>query len=303
MSGQLSEIQVFVKVVETGSFSAAAQALRLSPSAVSKIVARIELRLGLPLAVRSTRKFRLTAEGEDYVARGRQILSEIESLESGVRESAGQIAGTLRVSCNVPFGLHRVAPLIPAFLAAYPGIALDFALSDTTADLIRDGVDVAIRTGVMADSTIRARRLLSSSRHVVASPDYLARHGTPETPHDLARHNCLTLCFSRSYGKWPFRITQDGIPIHLDVAVRGNLSLDNGEGLRDFARRGVGLARLSEFHIGPDLRDGSLVPVLGSFNPGDTEPVWIIYPDQSRVAARIRAFVDFMAERIGGPIL
>lgn len=299
MSGQLSEIEVFVKVVETGSFSAAAAALRLSPSAVSKIVARIEQRLGLPLAVRSTRKFRLTAEGEDFVARGRQILSDIESMETGVRESAGQIAGSLKVSCNVPFGLHRIVPILPAFLEAYPDIGLEFSLTDTTADLIRDGVDVAIRTGVMADSTIRARRLHSSARHVVASPDYLARHEPLQAPQDLHRHNCLTLDFSRTYGKWPFRIVQDGIPIHLEVAVRGNLSVDNGEGLREFARRGVGLARLSEFHIGADLRNGSLVAVLEEFNPGDREPVWIIYPDQSRVAARIRAFVDFVAARVG----
>jgi len=299
MVGSLSEIEVFVKVVETGSFSAAATALRLSPSAVSKIIARIEQRLGLPLAVRSTRKFRLTAEGEDFVARGRQILSDIERLESGVRESAGQIAGPLKVSCNVPFGLHRIVPIIPAFLEAYPDIGLEFSLSDATADLIREGVDVAIRTGVMADSTIRARRLHSSARHVVASPDYLARRGQPNTPHDLLEHNCLTLAFSRTYGKWPFRILQDGIPIHLEVAVRGNLFVDNGEELREFARRGVGFARLSEFHIGNDLKDGSLVAVLEEFNPGDKEPVSIIYPDQSRVAARIRAFVDFVAVRVG----
>ncbi len=298
MAGRLSEIEVFVKVVETGSFSAAAQALRLSPSAVSKIVARIEARLGLPLAIRSTRKLRLTPEGEDYVARGRQVLEGIEKLETGVRESAGRIAGRLRVSCNVPFGMHRVAPLIPEFLAAYPGVEVDFLLSDTTADLIRDGIDVAVRTGIMADSTIRARRLLSSARHVVASPDYLKRMGRPDVPQDLARHNCLTLAFHPGYARWPFRLDQNGTPIRLDVAVRGNLSLDNGESLRDFARRGAGIARLSEFHVGSDMRDGTLVPILQDFNPGDTEPVWVIYADQSPVAARVRAMVDFLADRL-----
>jgi DNA-binding transcriptional LysR family regulator len=298
MSGRLSEIEVFVKVVETGSFSAAAQALRLSPSAVSKIVARIEARLGLPLAVRTTRKLRLTAEGEDYFARGRQIMADIDRLETGVKESAGQIGGLLRVSCNIPFGLHRVQPLIPAFLAAHPQISLDFTLSDSTADLIRDGIDVAIRTGVMGDSTIRARRLIASPRHVVASPGYLARHGAPMMPLDLAAHNCLTLHFNRNYGKWPFRTMQDGIPTQLDVAVRGNLSLDNGESLRRFALEGVGLARLSEFHIGGDLRAGRLQPVLEEFNPGDREPVSVIYADQSHLSARIRAFVDFLADRL-----
>lgn len=298
MAGRMSEIEVFVKVVEAGSFSAAAEALRLSPSAVSKIVARIESRLGLPLAIRSTRQLRLTAEGEDYFSRGKQILKDIDSLETGVKESAGQIGGTLRVSCNVPFGIHIVTPLLPAFLAAYPEISLEFSLSDNTADLIRDGIDVAIRTGILADSTIRARRLVASPRHVVASPAYLAQHGTPVEPRDLLEHNCLTLGFNRNYGKWPFRILQDGIPTQLELAVKGNLSLDNGENLRRFALDGVGFARLSEFHIGPDIRSGRLVCVLQDFNPGDREPVSVIYADQSHVAARIRAFVDFLAARV-----
>ncbi len=298
MAGKISEIEVFVKVVETGSFTAAADALHLSPSAVSKIIARIETRLGLPLAVRSTRKLRLTTEGEDYFARGKQILKDIASLERGVKESAGQVGGVLRVSCNVPFGLHCVTPLVPGFLEAYPEISLEFSLSDSTADLIGDGIDVAIRTGVLTDSTIRARRVVASPRRVVASPTYLGKHGVPTEPRDLLKHNCLTLGFSRSYGKWPFRIEQDGIPTQLDLAVTGNLSLDNGESLRRFALDGVGLARLSEFHIGQDLKAGRLVSVLDTFNPGDREPVSIIYADQSPLAPRIRAFIDYLARHI-----
>jgi len=298
MSGRISEIEVFVKVVETGSFTAAADALRLSPSAISKIIARIEARLGLPLAIRSTRKLRLTVEGEDYFARGKQILQDISSLERGVRESAGQIGGTLRVSCNVPFGIHRIAPLVAGFLETYPDIVLEFSLSDTTADLIREGVDVAIRTGVLTDSTIRFRRLATSPRHVVASPDYLERHGVPVEPRDLLEHNCLTLGFSRSYGKWPFRVDQDGVVTQLDLAVKGNLSLDNGESLRQFALDGIGLARLSEFHIGHDLKTGRLISVLDTFNPGDREPVSIIYAEQSPLAPRIRVFVDYLVQHI-----
>lgn len=298
MSGKLSEIDVFVKVVETGSFSAAAQALRLTPSAVSKIVARIEARLGLPLAIRSTRKLRLTSEGEDYFARGKQILADIARLETGVRESAGQIGGLLRVSCNVPFGLHKVTPLLPKFLEAYPEIDLDFSLSDNAADLIRDGIDLAIRSGVLSDSTIRSRRLIASPRYVVASPAYLAKHGRPVLPQDLLDHNCLALGFNRAYGKWPFRTIQSGIATQLEVAIKGNLSLDNGEGLRRFALDGVGLARLSEFHIGQDLRDGRLVPVLEDYNPGDREPVSVIYAEQSHVAARIRVFADFLVSHL-----
>ena len=298
MAGRMSEIEVFVKVVETGSFSAAADALNLSPSAVSKIVARVEARLGLPLAIRSTRRLRLTAEGEDYFARGRQILKDIESLEMGVKESAGQIGGALRVSCNVPFGMHVVAPLLPGFLAAFPEIRLEFSLSDSTADLIRESIDVAIRTGVLADSTIRARKLVSSPRHIVAAPAYLARHSTPNEPRDLLNHNCLTLGFNKNYGKWPFRISQDGVVTQLDLAVKGNLALDDGESLRRFAIDGVGLARLSDFHIGPDLQAGRLVCVLEDYNPGDREPVSIIYADQSHLAARIRAFVNYLAARI-----
>jgi DNA-binding transcriptional LysR family regulator len=298
MSGRISEIEVFIKVAETGSFSAAAAMLHLSPSAVSKIVARIEDRLGLPLAIRSTRKLRLTAEGEDYYARGKQILKEVEALERGVRESAGMVGGTLRVSCNVPFGIHKISPLLPDFLAAYPGISLEFSLSDRPADLIRDGIDVAIRTGVMADSTIRARVLVASPRYIVASPGYLEARGIPAMPRDLLDHNCLTLGFNRNYAKWPFRIVQDGVASQLELAVRGNLSLDNGEALRRSALDGIGLARLSEFHVGADIRSGRLDVVLDQFNPGDREPVSIIYSDQSHLSARIRAFVDFVAARV-----
>ena len=298
MSGRVSEIEVFIRVVETGSFSAAATTLHLSPSAVSKIVARIEDRLGLPLAIRSTRKLRLTAEGEDYYDRGKQILREVEALERGVRESAGNIGGTLRVSCNVPFGIHKVSPLLPAFLKAYPGISLEFSLSDLPADLIRDGIDVAIRTGVLADSTIRARVLVASPRFIVASPVYLAAHGTPSLPRDLLDHNCLTLGFNRNYAKWPFRIVQDGVASQLHLAVRGNLSLDNGEGLRRSAIDGIGIARLSEFHVGTDIQSERLVPILEDYNPSDREPVSIIYSDQSHLSARIRAFVDFIAGRV-----
>jgi DNA-binding transcriptional LysR family regulator len=298
MSGRISEIEVFIKVAETGSFSAAAEMLHLSPSAVSKIVARVEDRLGLPLAIRSTRKLRLTAEGEDYYDRGKQILKQVEDLERGVRESAGQVGGTLKVSCNVPFGIHKVTPLLPAFLSAYPSISLEFSLSDLPADLIRDGIDVAIRSGIMADSTIRARVLVASPRFVVASPSYLDKYGMPSTPRDLLDHNCLTLGFNWNYSKWPFRILHDGVVSQLELAVRGNLSLDNGEGLRRSALDGIGIARLSEFHIGKDIREGRLVAVLEGFNPGDREPVSIIYSDQSHLSARIRAFVDFIAARV-----
>ncbi|MFB2551882.1 LysR family transcriptional regulator [Ensifer soli] len=298
MSSRFSDIEVFVRVVETGSFALAAAQLHLSPSAVSKTIARIEERLGLPLAIRSTRKLRLTAEGEDFYARGKAIVSEVQMLERTVRERAGQVAGTLRVSCNIPFGLHRISPLVPEFLAAYPGIQLDLQLSDAPADLIRDGIDIAIRTGVLADSTIRARRLDASARHVVAAPAYLARHGMPAQPADLLAHNCLTLGFNRNYGKWPFRIAQEGVMTELDLAVRGNLMVDNGESLRRFALAGVGVARLSEFHIGADIAQGRLVPLLEGFNPGDREPVSLIYSDQAHLSARIRAFVDFIAARL-----
>ena len=295
MDNRAGEMLVFVTVVERGGFSAAARALGLTSSAVSKAISRLEQRLGVPLAIRSTRSLRLTAEGQAFLERALQLLEEMDLLESEIRQASSQVNGTLRVSTNIPFAIHVMNPILADFLAEHPGIRIDLSYSDDTVDLIFDRTDVAIRSGELADSSMIARRLISSTRHVVASPGYLERHGRPANPAQLRNHNCLGLSGRRWYGNWPFKMPGGTLE---RIEVRGNLLVNQGEGLREFALRGVGIARLSAFHIREDLEAGRLVKILEEFNAGDEEPISVVYPAQGNVPMRTRALLDFLGSRL-----
>lgn len=297
MDNRAGEMEVFVQAAELRSFSAAGRKLGLSPSAVSKLVTRIENRLGTRLLVRSTRLLQPTPEGEVYLARARRILEEIAETERVVAGGAAP-RGRLRASCSVGFGVRYVVPLVPDFLARYPGVELDLSLTDGVIDLIEERADVAIRSGPLRDSALKARKILDSRRVVVAAPSYLARHGTPTTPDDLEGHNCLLFNFRRSIEGWPFR---DRVGGREQVkAVVGTLRANNGPTLRRLCLEGVGLARLGQFHVQPDIDAGALVPVLEDFNPEDIELIHAVFAGHEHLAARIRAFVDFLAERIEG---
>lgn len=293
MLNRSGEMEVFARVVEAGSLTLAANALHLSPSAVSKLLARLEARLGVSLIRRSARGLALTVEGERYYDRARTILNDIEEAED-LAAHRGAPGGVLRVNCNIPFAQHVLLPILPEFLQLHPTITVDLSQSDRTVDLIQAQADVAIRTGHLADTALRARRLLSSPRHVVASPAYLERHGRPEVPSQLARHNCLGFNLRRNLDIWPFRDPSGAAVDHL---AEGTLRLDNGEAVRQMALAGVGIARLSAFHVGPDLKRGWLVAILEEFNPGDQEPVQALFVDRAHLPDRIRAFIDFVAAR------
>ena len=295
MFGRLSEMEVFVHVVNEGSFTGAGKHLGLSPSAVSKIMSRLEKRLGVPLAVRSTRRLRLTAEGETFFLRARDILEQVRRAEGELFEGTGRVSGVLRVSSNVPFAVHKVSPLVPEFLEMYPDIKLELDFQDEPIDLIFDRTDLALRSGDLADSSMVARRLMTSSRHIVAAPQYIERHGVPETPEELLQHNCLGLSGRKRFSRWPFRMSARRTR---EIEVSGNLYFNNGESLRSFALAGVGLARVSAFHIHRDVEEGRLVPILERFNPGDLEPMSAIYSAQSHVPLRIRALIDFLTKRL-----
>ncbi|WP_029009258.1 LysR family transcriptional regulator [Azospirillum halopraeferens] len=297
MDNRAGEMEVFVRAVELGSFSAAARALRLTPSAVSRLIARIEDRLGVRLVLRSTRSLQLTPEGESYFDRASRIVAEIEEAERAVSSGAGEPRGPLRVNANIPFGTHCVIPLIPDFLLRHPGVVLDLTLTDFMVDLVGERTDVAIRTGAMRDSSLKARKLIESRRLVVGAPAYFARHGVPAVPDDLARHNCLNFNFRRRLDEWPFR---DGGGVRT-IAVTGNMKANNGETMRQLALAGLGIARLSEWHVGPDVAAGRLACVLDAFNPGDREPVHAVYIGHEHLAGRIRAFLDFLATSLSRP--
>jgi DNA-binding transcriptional LysR family regulator len=297
MDNRIGEMDVFVQVAELQSFSAAGRKLRLSPSAVSKLVTRLEERLATRLLVRTTRALQLTPEGEIYLERSRRILSDIEETERAVAAGGAAVPrGRLRVSTSVAFGVRYIVPLVPDFLNRYPEVDLDLALNDGIIDIVGERADIAIRSGALRDSSLKARKLLESRRIIVASPDYLKREGIPETPDDLERHNCLTFSFRAAAAEWPFRDPQSS-----DRFVRpifGNFETNNGPTARTLCLAGLGLARVGQFHVQPDIDAGTLLPVLEAYNPEDIELIHAVYPGHEHLAARIRAFIDFLVSNI-----
>ncbi|MDL2406982.1 LysR substrate-binding domain-containing protein [Rhizobium calliandrae] len=298
MDNRTGEMEVFVSAAELQSFSAAGRRLRLSPSAVSKLVTRIEDRLGTRLLVRSTRSMTLTPEGEVYLARARQILADIAETEQIVAGGGKLVPrGLLRVNASVGFGERYLLPLVPLFLEAYPEVQLDISLSDGVIGLIEERTDIAIRSGAMDDSSLKARKLLESRRVIVASPDYLKTHGMPETPIDLANHNCLTFNFRRSLNEWPFQ--DPGSTEIYRLPISGNSSVNSGMIMRRLCLAGCGLCRVGQFHVQPDIEAGLLIPVLEEYNPEDIELIHAVFAGHEHLAARIRAFIDFLAGYVG----
>jgi DNA-binding transcriptional LysR family regulator len=289
------DMEVFVRIVELGGFSAAARSLRMTPSAVSKLVARLEARLGVRLIQRSTRKVQLTPEGTVFFERSVRILEELDAAE---REAAAAASprGRLRVNANVPFGLHCLLPIVPDFLAQHPHVTLDVALTDAVVDLLEVRADVAIRTGPLRESRLYARKLGESRMIVVASPAYLEKHGVPRTPEDLATHNRIGFCFARTSKGWPFKDRSGAVST---VAPSGNALVSDGEAMRTLVLAGLGLGRLARFHVGPDIEAGRLVPVLEKYSPRDTEPVHALFVGQSgKLAARVRVFLDYLVANV-----
>lgn len=287
------EIEVFVRVVEAGSFSAAARALRMTPSAVSKLIARLEARLGARLVSRSTRKLQLTPEGSAFYDSGLRILADMAAAE---REAAAGAAprGRLRVNTYVPFGVHRLIPLLPGFLERYPEISVDLVLTDSVIDLMAERADVAIRAGPLGESRLVARKLGQSPVVVVAAPSYLETHGIPLTPADLDSHNRMGFGFVRHIDGWPFRDAEGRAVM---IPITGNTLVSDGEAMRLMTLAGAGISRLARWHVAADIAAGRLVALLEDFNPGDEEATHAVYVGQGRhLPARVRAFLDILAE-------
>ena len=286
-------LALFASVVEHGSFSAAGRVLDLSPSAVARAIDRIEARLGVRLLLRSTRALSLTVEGQSYLQAARRILTDLDDAEQQIADQ-GAPRGRLRVSAALSHGRLCVVPLLGAFAALYPHILVDIALTDTLVDVAAGQADVAVRFGPLADSTLMARKLGTTRRVIVASPDYLARHGTPLVPEDLHRHNCLNFNFRRAEPVWPFR--RNGQDFAL--SVRGNIEANNGETMGQLAAIGIGVARVGAFSVAEEIANGRLVPLLADFDPGDVEVIHAVFVGGVSVPARVRVFVDFLAAHL-----
>ncbi|WP_434771457.1 LysR family transcriptional regulator [Pseudomonas entomophila] len=289
LGGRSGEMVVFDRVVQEGSLSAAARALHVTPSAISRSIARTEQRLGTRLLLRTTRAIALTAEGEAYLRAARRILADLAEVEEAIADQ-GVPQGRLRVSAALGHGRKTIVPLVAAFSARYPNIVVDLALGDEVVDILAGQADVAIRFGQLADSPLTARYLGVTGQVVVASPQYLARHGTPHTPEDLLQHNCLRFNFRRAEPDWPF--VRDGQTFSLKIS--GNIQCNSGEALAQLAREGAGIARIGAFSVADDLRSGVLVPLLEVWNPGDQEPIHAVFVGGAAMPARVRVFVDFL---------
>jgi DNA-binding transcriptional LysR family regulator len=288
------EMAVFSAVAASGSFSAAGRDLDLTPSAVSRTIDRIEARLGVRLMLRTTRTLTLTPEGQAYLGAARRILSDLDDAEQAIADQ-GAPRGRLRVSASLSHGRLCVVPLLGAFVARYPHILVDINLSDVVVDVAAGQADVAVRFGPLADSGLTARKIGVTRRMVVASPDYLARRGTPRVPEDLHDHNCLNFNFRRAEPVWPF--VRDGQEFAL--SVKGNVEANNGETLGQLAIDGVGVTRVGAFSVVEDVSAGRLVPLLEDFNPGDEEKIHAVFVGGANTPARVRVFVDFLAEQLG----
>ncbi len=294
MDNRAGEMQVFLRVVDSGSFSNAARALMMTPSTVSKLLARIEARLGVRLIERSTRRLSLTAEGQIYYERSQAMLADLDDLDRQLTKGAASPGGTIRITASVGFGTLAVEPLLPDFWRLYPDIVVDLSLSDDIVDLYLDRTDIAFRIGNLPDSTLTAHTLGTARRVIVAAPAYLARRGTPVGFGDLADHDCLGFNFRRTIPSWP--IADGGRSV--ERAVRGSLIANNGETVRRMAIAGVGLARLADFHVRADLAEGRLVEVLPGPSAGDSESVHAVSVGLRELPRRVRVFLDFAVPRL-----
>lgn len=286
------EMEVFVRVVELGGFSPAARAAGMTPSAVSKLIARLEARLGARLLNRSTRQVQLTPEGCAFYERATRIIADLEDAEraAGVGE---QPVGRVRINTSASYANHILAPVLPEFLALHPAVALDIVQTDAVVDLLSDRTDVAIRAGPLKSSSLIARKIGETAMKIVAAPSYIDRWGEPRSIVDLERHNRLGFGYGRAVDGWPLRENGETVV----VAATGRVQASNGEGLRHLALSGVGLARLAAFTVREDIAAGRLVPVLAHLDTGDKEAFYAVYAGQGGpLPSRVRALLDFLAE-------
>lgn len=290
-------IAAFAKVVESGSFARAADRLGISVSAVSRQVAELEAHLGARLLNRTTRRLSLTESGQAFYERCVQLLADLEEAEVTVSAASIVPRGTLRLTCSATFGARHLVPAIAEFAARHPQIRFDVELSERTVDIVEEGLDLAIRIGEIGSQQLVARRLGVTRLVCCASPDYLARHGEPRTPEDLALHACLTYEHSPTRGAWSFR---DPSGHERNVAVNASVHANNGSFLVALAVAGAGIAREPDFIVGPDVRAGRLKPILTAYTALPLD-ICAVYPSRRHLSAKVRAFADFLVARFATP--
>jgi DNA-binding transcriptional LysR family regulator len=291
----LADIAVFVRVVERGSFTLAAEDLELSRAVVSKYLSRLEERLATRLLNRTTRRLSLTEAGAALFEASRGAIERIEEAQAAVARFQKAPRGRLRVSAPMSFGILHLGHVVADFAHAHPAITLDLRLDDRYVNLVEEGFDLAIRIGTLTDSSLVARRLASTRTVACASPAYLAEHGTPEAPEDLAAHECLVYSYSTTANVWRFTAA-DGREI--PVALTGTFRINNGIVLAEAAAADRGVVVSPTFYVGPMIREGRLRRILGTYEL-PTLGIHAVYPQTPHVPPKVRAFVDFLVQRFG----
>ena len=289
-----SDLRVFVRVLDRGNFSLAANDLGITPSAVSKLVSRLEDRLGVRLLERSTRRLALTPEGETFLSRARRIVADIEEAEAEVARVRGAPRGKLRINSGTAFGLHQLAPALAEFLARYPEIDIELSITDRLVDLIEEQSDIAVRSGHIPAGPFIQRKLADLQRVICAAPAYLAQRGTPKVAADLKGHDCIVVA-GPGLNRWPFK-TRGGIDV---VEVRPRVTTDDAEAALRLAIEGAGIVRLSDVIVGPPLRDGKLVALLSDVHHVEPFPLSAIYPAGRHRLPRVAVFLEYLQERFG----
>ncbi|MBG8562550.1 LysR family transcriptional regulator [Pseudomonas qingdaonensis] len=293
MKARSDELQMFVSVIECGSISAAAEQGGQTPSAISRSLSRLEAKLGTTLINRTTRRMDLTEEGRFFFERAKAILQQMDELEERLSLHRQTPSGRLRINAAAPFMLHAIVPWVGEFRQLYPDIQLELNTDDLIIDLLEQSTDIAIRIGELADSSLHARSLGCSPLHVLASPAYLARRGTPRHVEELAGHSLLGFTQTETLNHWPLRHTEGD-----RLTIRPDLCASSGETLRHLALAGEGIACLSHFMTHEDLQAGRLQLVLAEANSGYRQPINAVYYRNSQLALRIQCFLDFIQHKL-----
>jgi DNA-binding transcriptional LysR family regulator len=289
MSDRLQELNVFVRTAESGSFSRAGRELALSQPSVSRIINELEARLGVKLLLRTTRRVAPTEAGNAFLERAKQVLHDIEAAED-VARGVDSLRGLIRIALPVTFGVRKIVPVLQPFLAAHPMLKLDLVMSDDREDLAAEGIDVAMRLGELTSAGSGARQLAAAQRMVIASPAYLARRGVPQTPAELALHDCIFGPAANSPASFSF--LHNGAESSIELEAR--LSVTSGEGVMACVKAGLGIAIATDWMCRADLRSGTVVRVLQDHRLAETV-AHAVYPAGPRPSAKVRALVDYLA--------
>jgi DNA-binding transcriptional LysR family regulator len=279
---------LFVRIVETGSFSAVAREMNMTQPTVSKQLTALEKQLKTRLLNRSTRQLSLTEAGSAYFDSSKRILDIVNDAEANLGVLQTQLTGVLRINSSIGLGQMYLGPLVLKFQQAHPGLMMDLTYADRFVDLVEEGVDVAIRIGKLVDSGLAARRIGTSERCLIATPAYLKKNGTPRTPQDLVNHNCILYAYLSTGSEWLF-----GNDAEIRVKVSGTLRANNGEAIRQAVIADIGIAASPAWLIQDDLKSGKVIELLRDFTPPPGE-INAVYPSGRHVSAKVRAFTEFV---------